>query len=154
MNLLENLNEIFPTKVGRVFDNINAGGCGIFAFLLARELTNIGVSCEIFWLGSGQPSEEDILEVETLRQLNEKGMHCDHIFVKCGGRYIDCKGAHESFEEAGWYNSGQATISNYKSIEHIITRTEGWNTWFDRGQIPKIEKAVKELISELADKTL
>lgn len=153
MSLLKELGTLLPTKIGDEYEYVNRGGCGIFAYMLAEELTRIGIKNEICWLAFELFDMEDFNKCSTLYELNNLGIRCVHVLVVVDGWFIDCEGVFKSPEAAGWRGYDMNIISDYKILERVVSNGQGWNNCFDRNQIPSMESDIKNIISNLSVKT-
>jgi len=154
--VLTKLNVLLPDELEGNYFNLNAGGCGIVAYLLAKELCKAGYKAEIVWLGRNCTEDKfnKILETNnkpTLAEFNSEGMYLAHCFVKLGTCYMDSKGVYKDLANSGW--SGYTAITNisWSTMESIALCETGWNPRFRRNQIPQIKKSVKKIIKNLVN---
>jgi len=158
-NILEYLNENLRRLVGERFIGVNVGGCGVFAYLLARELQAVGIEFTIAWLESDTTDERFFEAISnakknnggnyTLRDLNSEGIWCSHVMLMVGDKLVDCKGTFDNMNDAGWWNRVQVNGMELNDLRQLAMNEEGWNTSFDREQIPEMEKSIRNIVQDL-----
>lgn len=157
-HVLEFLNEKLPERINNNFLDINSGGCGIFALMLAKELNAIGIEAELAWIGYGDESEE---VTENITELVENTdclynlvfkhkLYCKHMVVYINGFYIDSTGVYQDLDDTDW---GGVLLGVFKmnQVAHICNDRKGWNTWFNSRNIPRIERRLREMFEEFVE---
>ena len=84
------LNSDLIESLGSQYKTINAGGCGIVAYHLAKELCAIGLDAKIAWLSCSTDStieDKSFSNLSSLTQLNEEfDIRCAHCLVLVDGQ--------------------------------------------------------------------
>jgi hypothetical protein len=144
-------------QVKKKFPSINFGGCGVFANLLANELDKLGVKYKIVWIGSHRRHKKIIKQtfnhyggLVTLNEFNEQEVFLAHVMIKIGKTYIDASGVYNSFKETQWSYRCVICDITKEQLEFITLTSIGWNTSFNRNQIPRVEKEVKKIFEKIA----
>jgi hypothetical protein len=154
---LENLG----AEVSRNVDRLNCGGCGVYAWLVAKALDALGIKTEVVATNMGWGDLVDLNEVReqiaanmlnlgSKRHWEQLGAQFAHVGVriKVGKKYY--------VADANSVNPGKTRLCNWKVYKGAYTLEEaeafakearGWNDWFDRGQIPTIRKIVNKHLS-------
>lgn len=160
--LIRTLNEFLPQYVYHTFGYVNCGGCGIVAYHIAKELTEIGIDAEIAWLTyEEQLTEKNRQALNELLDKNDKttslydvnmiDINCPHMMVriKHGNAYwfVDATGAYDTLEESNWDYYEVLMYLPYHKIENIVNNTLGWNEMFDRRQVRGVKARIKEVVN-------
>lgn len=154
---LNNLKELLQNELEGNYFNLNSGGCGIIAYLLAKELCKAGFKAEIVWLSYSKMNTinfDNALNNNkklTLLELNKFGVVCCHCFVKVNGKLVDSTGVYKTLKETRWSPYVIIKKLNWKTLEPIVLSPEGWNTMFQRNQIPQIKKSIKKIVKNLVN---
>jgi len=144
-------------QVQNKFPSINWGGCGVFANLLANELDKLGVKYKIIWIGHEARHKKDIKDIfkhyggqVSLIDFNNRDIYLAHVMIKVGRKFIDASGVHKNLNDTqwGWYRLRHEITK--EQLEFISLTSEGWNTSFNRNQIPRVEKEVKKIFYKVA----
>jgi len=136
--------------------SINRGGCAHMAVLLAKELEGYLEDMRITSVAS-----EGVLDIDEARNnlyanntdaWSELGIGFKHVWIEgtidSSHVAIDSTGVHEAeFTHELWGSpcNGSFTI---EEMEELSNEETGWNTWFDRGQLPSIKALVKSTVRE------
>jgi len=138
------------------YDYINWGGCAVSAVLLAEALTSFvdELKIVVYDDNCSNPQKVNINEMRnyisrnTLPEWNELGIYFGHVWVefKWKGRWyaIDSDGLKsrkEMYERWGVPLSGALS---FKEMKELADSSRGWNSMFDRKQIPSMKKFVKK----------
>lgn len=167
MNLIEPIN----TQISY----LNYGGCGIFAELFAKMLIElgfenisiVGVECNSYCARRIQRKHEtNVSNIKEARNCHLKNVDNDeyieiynHYMVKCGSYYFDseCKnrihngainGKEEGYKRT-YYPIGELGVEEIEYLNHNVT---GWNSTFNRKQIPKIESFITDVKIKVSTK--
>jgi hypothetical protein len=143
-------------QVKKMFPTINWGGCGVFANLLATELDKLGVKYKIIWIGHEARHKKDIKKIfkhyggqVTLGAFNDSDIYVAHIMIKVGRKFIDASGVHKNLNNTQWGWYGLRHEITKEQLELISLSSEGWNSDFNRNQIPRVKKEVKKIFEKV-----
>lgn len=104
-------------------DDINSGGCGVFALELGKILEDFNPQYLIF-------TYSDSLKNYKLKV--EDTMPCRHVFIKVFDRYIDSDGFHSLLELQNKYPFSVLTEISRQELEYFVSIKSNWNSYFDR----------------------
>lgn len=153
------LDEQLNRNIGKQFSRINVGGCGVFAYLLAKELCSIGIDAKVAWLDV-YPQSDEVVEVFNnllndsinneinLHVLNANGIRCAHCMVLVDGHYIDGNGVVSKLV-GKWERFYHTTTITWEQLQPLAENKTGWNEMFDRKHIPKVKKNIKKVVKSL-----
>ena len=165
MNLILALTNL-ARRVNEQISHLNCGGCGFFASLVARELENIpGVEGVTIRIGSHGGDDADtlrqdfdsirpLLRSNTVTEWNKWGIHIGHAIVQFNweGRtyHYDSNfllSASEHTRTGGYplYASGMTHKEMWE-----MCQSEGWNPFFDRGQVGDVSTLVYDNLGRYA----
>jgi hypothetical protein len=155
--------------VRAAFNRINSGGCGVMATIIGRALApyvdEVRFAVSSSW-SADEPSFEEMVEII---KENHHGLMPDDLdichFEDCGMGFshvwcefrvgdtwwaVDCENVTEAdkFTELTRWPEPFDYIP-LDLLEQVSYNRYGWNTSFDRDQIPQIEDMVYTLIPEL-----
>ena len=141
-------------------ENVNRGGCGVFAVILCEELHRQGFTdAKIRAYNYDYLDEADqpnLCEVEkncddpsNMHEWREYGASFVHIVVEFDGRLWDCNGSVAVENGKRWnksfvLNDGHVSLD---AMRKMADKKEGWNFYFDRNQIPTMKKIVKMMLA-------
>lgn len=143
--------------IGMKYSNINAGGCGVVAYTLAKELCAVGIDAKIAWLGCSKSEAErndvfnKLLNTNnelTLHDLNDNGIRCAHCMVLVDGHYIDANGVVKVLT-GKWSHYPHTNTITWEQLKAVAENASGWNKMFDRTNIPTIEGLIKKIVNNL-----
>ena len=143
-------------KIRKKHEDINWGGCGVFAALLGEALHNAGYDVAITMTGYGGPPRKTIKGIRkyindciengediTVNYWNHFGVPNHHVLVKVtlSDRviYIDCDGL-QTIDHPVCVDISRDDLLTF------VWNPIGWNSDFDRKQIPTLKKKVNKLI--------
>jgi hypothetical protein len=137
--------------------NINYGGCCVFASILANHLQHL-VPTRIAVYEDPDDEEDPIAESidsarakltsNTAREWNRNGVYFNHVVVEC-----DIGDETVEIDSSGIFATDGSIISDCVKLPGYLTIPEatelaassvGWNWWFDRDQIPEMERLVNK----------
>lgn len=138
------------------FDYINYGGCGMLAYIFARQLIKV-VPTRIVMYGNTNVSIDEIRPHVTNNSYTEwmnHGMSIGHTWVefKVGRTWyaIDTDHGvvpHKKFRKyQGTVTDGEISLDEIKGMAHD---PNGWNEQFDRDQIPAIKRFINTRMNML-----
>lgn len=150
-------------EIRKSHNDINYGGCGVFAALLGEALHNAGYEVSIRMVGYVEPptlplrlirehvqfaAEADSSKV-SVRHWNRYGVDNSHVFVKVRINdrdwLLDSDGLHKYDHEE---RPSQVDIE-LDDLLSFVWNPAGWNSEFNRKQIPALKKKVNQLIVPL-----
>lgn len=155
MTAFEQLEQKLPSDLNSKFSYLNGGGCGIVAYFLSRELCKIGIDAKIAWISSGMGDEKAFNNVlknmnnPTLHDFCMNGIDCRHCMVILDDKLLDSTGGYSSIHDTLYYNGRIEGVITWEEIESVVLSPLAWNHWFDRKDIPKVEKTIKKIVSTL-----
>lgn len=149
-------------------DDVNYGGCCVYAALVGRELEKLGIPARgvVCSYGPGNVDEarNNVKSVEDTRAWNRAGIYFNHVGLeaKIGGRYylIDTDRMNPAGEKRLGRGrnpicEGRLSVDELEKLAGIGHDNEtefkdGWNSRFDRDYIP----AMREVVSRLSEEVL
>jgi hypothetical protein len=155
-NALKALDLFLRNDIRRNHQDINAGGCCVFAAILAKQLNKVG---EARIRITDWATEEDAIikarpkvKRNTLVEWNRHGVHFNHVAIefKYKGKtyHIDASGvvAPPRFD----FLKGELLL---KEATELGDCKKGWNRFFDRKEIPTIKRRVQRFFKKHLKKT-
>lgn len=154
LNFVALLSEGLPYVDAWTPTKMNHGGCGVFAKLLAEELSRIGVEYKIYCLYYREPGEypeSDTGEVNLKDYLqnghNLKKAGTDHVVLLINDTlYVDSTGV----VNAQVMLCAEKIQITKEQLDALVESGK-WNPTFDRTTIPTIAKYLDEVFSHLED---
>ena len=134
----------YNTINGRVND-INYGGCGIFAEHLYLTLIKLKIKAELVVIcPKAEAMDQRILTGQRSWGADAIG----HILVRVDNKLFDSEGVYSSHKKVGtYYQSGYSELSEKLTLP-VLKKWNGnpnqWNYRFNRKDIPVIKKEFKE----------
>lgn len=135
--------------VRRQFSDINSGGCGVMATILAYHLKPLVDDMRIVsadYATGNIDTARLTVEENTVRSWNKEGIRFNHVWVefKWNWRWytIDIGGIQSRramHKRWGKPYKGSFTLREMRQMTSI---QPGWNSWFDRSQIPFMRRMV------------
>lgn len=159
------------SKINDVVDNLNRGGCGIFAHALSKELIKIGIPAKVltFSLWGSKIKNYNQDGIRCAKEIINRGFHWEPayrahdiglahlmVYVKNGENeyFIDSEdiyfGQDDYYNRSTWYARGLQinTLISSNDCGLISNDDNGnWNNAFDRKLIPFVYEFVKEKIN-------
>lgn len=145
-----------------VVDNINWGGCGVFALELARAIRKYYGESERYSIHIWSHDEEYLPNVEEVEKevlasnggypswtdaWNDNGVYFNHIRLWYGESFWDAVDGPVSFEDAmpyeHTYHMLDGSISE-PALAVLIENPDNWNPDFNRDQIPAMREFIEE----------
>lgn len=158
-DILQSLREL-AEDITRKIKNPNYGGCGVIAGLVGMQLQRMGVVVDIVtpdgkYVWDGVPASEirHLVRDETdPEDWDSNGLNRGHMAVRFLYNGVvhtwDSDGIHPEGAQ-GWFGKeGDRTDSKLgegltpTETLRMVSNPEGWNSTFNRKQIPKIENLV------------
>ena len=158
MNIIRCLNQL-GKEVNSEFENINYGGCAIFASLVGKRLEELGVGVSGITTGScpWQPkisvdqARAKITHPGRKMQWIANGINFFHVglcFKHNGKKYhYDSNGAHRPEKTLG----GAVIFDGVLFLSEVIAIARehaGWNKSFNRRSVPAIRRLVYDHLPE------
>jgi hypothetical protein len=139
-------------KLDKKYPQIANGGCGIFASLLASELTNSGIDFTIHIAHNSLCHQMDawIAENDSEGSIDLSGIDgftWEHIYIKVDGKLIDSCGVYDyacdniKFEDL--YAS--APISS-NMLTQLVASPKRWNSKFDKSKVTSLSADVTAMV--------
>lgn len=145
--------------------NINAGGCGFFAYAMHTELTKLGIESEMVIILSKSETKADpevmdykqniIEDYKNNGMYNMSGDGCDTSFSHCciqakiDGRWDNFDA--EQFDAVeSWDRQGYMPIGEYSKADmKVALKIGGWNMAYSRRQNPQLKRIIKKHLTFL-----
>lgn len=159
MSIIKKLNALAESVTDEVED-LNYGGCGVFAAMVAKFLNDKGIPATCFACyspGRGDPgnsiteARKLVEDVGDCSEWEDNGVSFYHVGVefKHRGRmyFFDSHGVVAPADEFHGIpvQEGRLTLDE---MEAMAERPHNWNRWFNRQQIPHLQSLVKEHLNE------
>lgn len=128
---------------------INAGGCGVFANLLGKELTKIGIAYKFIGISQNdEVSTKDMQDFLDNMADAKKDMNISHILVEIDGLfYCDCTG----IVNKDYYTATGTVEISQAQLEALLHRKETWNIIFDRDCTPFIQEKLDYIFDHMLE---
>ena len=138
-------------------ENINRGGCGVFAVALCDELNahgftdakiriyNYDVPPDVFVVPNLCTVEENLDDPGNVESWRDVGASFVHIVVEFNGRLWDSEGSVKVENGARWqrqYVLCDGHIS-LESMRKMVDNPHGWNPIFSRYDIPRLKELLE-----------
>jgi len=126
-----------------IASNINCGGCGVFAKLLALKLSSVGVPCQIVFFDEEEPAEVKKEFLNNARNSNKTKFNRrerliltpEHVAVRIKGTKLIVDGAR---------TSNKNPDGHYSMDELEFALKYGtWNPAYDKRQNPKVARVIE-----------
>jgi hypothetical protein len=136
-------------KLSTDFVDINSGGCCAVAAMFANQLPKRVV----VFSDKDEPIDELMLEVSDtsdLTQWNSLGMYFSHVAVMVRVEHrdyiLDSDGIREyNGRDSHWGVPMEGELP--LDVAEKLGNSSGWNAWFDRSQLPRIEDTIINTIT-------
>lgn len=126
-------------NVNTILPQVNAGGCGFFAFYLGEEIKNrYGVEPKFVLLGRGKltSTKEEvrdlIMNCNSVLEIKNNGIDLHHIMTSVNGKLIDSDGIYQTHKNSKWCYCNKLTKISLSELEKLINMESGWNPMFSR----------------------
>jgi len=138
---------------------LNAGGCAVYANLVAKELDKLGIPVHGI-VATYEPKDlnkvrQGVTNANKKREWNANGLDFSHVGVefKLGNRWYqyDSKGVHprKSWLNREWWKVCKGHLSLVE-LDGIANEAAGWNDDFNRRtEIPKLKRLTKQFFKEV-----
>lgn len=143
--LVEFLQTFLPIVDSHIPTKINAGGCGIMARTIHKNLVNMGVDCKIVFIGENSQKEDMDYLLSNNSFKNRVGV--DHCLIAISDYiYIDSMGVEKNPNLMTDYGDDTYVKELPLDIlDTLIDNKDSWNIIFDRDCVPQIEKELGDM---------
>lgn len=158
--LLNHLENELP-KIGQKIEDINYGGCGMFAYYLSLELTKRNIKHNILWLGEYdyEMTDEEVMDkfydvLETtgdspvLYDFHRLEFDMNHIVIEVDAHYIDCEGV---FADTFYFQCGRDLGYISKKQLKSFVKNGGWNDIYDQTNNAEMYLEIKKVFKKFAN---
>lgn len=145
-------------EINARIENINNGGCGVFAESAFNMLSELGLKPKLVIIALDSVKSLTKSCVSNKASFSYTPFH--HIVIQINGKYLDSKGLYNNLSETEHYKSGFGVVKGLPIdlLSEWNKEEFGWNPKFDREKnVEKIEDElfyVKEKIKEIINKGL
>lgn len=152
------------SEVSRNVDNVNRGGCGVYAVELAKRMKKLGFTdMKLRVYSYPKANNERLVNVtsverkvfadnppDNIYEWNDNGVYFCHVRMEWGFRVWDVEGdeAAKTDKVWRWYPRHPGSIS-LKALNCLTAKRACWNPTFDRTQIPLMRKIMDKHFAEL-----
>lgn len=162
--LLNNL-DVFANNIRNNIPTIDSGGCGVFAYHIAKRLENY-VPLKIRVISDSRNKRIDGIrnrilsnegDTKDILEWNWYDLHFHHILIEfhyMGKDYLyDSTGVYLKrnypIQDYGYLCHGSLTL---KELEYLVSGQTGWNRYFDRqAHIPFVKRKVKQFFRKFVN---
>ena len=154
----------FIRKMHNAYDNMNYGGCCVFAGLVAPHIEKMHPSTRVRVIEFGAECEDTNIDdsrtdgkygLNTMSDWCDGGISFYHVVIEFDYRgktyLLDSEGivdAEDYYDQTGLSPyGGNMTI---KETQYIARSKRGWNDMFNRDNIPSLTKDVNKFFNEVA----
>lgn len=162
MNVSKLMREIHKEITNSRIPDINAGGCGYFAFFMANELERYGIEYNIrvvdgfesiFYYLPGHPIKEKVTNIENfihkVDEISKELVSFTHCWVeiKDGDKFRNIDS--ESFDEE--LNKDEFNFNGVYTKEELKTalRYGGWNREYNKQNNQKLRAAIRKAFESM-----
>lgn len=130
--------------------NLNRGGCGVFAEQLYITLKKMGYKPKIVVLTRDKKSLAMFAMLKTSNTDVPLSVSIGHVAIQLKGKLIDSKGIHNTIQECWWshYPFSKLPIS-LELLKIWNSDNDFWNNCFDRKNIKTIEKKLADCYKKI-----
>lgn len=151
----------FASEVDDQFPTLNRGGCCVFAGMVGMRLQrHLPVEVAVFGYLVGRDKEKDhnlylvksnVSDISNVREWNDNGIHFCHVVVEFTDEnqqfHFDSYGVTSDRTRGGVFlYPGRLTVEDAISLGN---KASGWNSCFDRTQIPELQQKVSNFFDML-----
>ncbi len=155
MLLFDTLNRL-GTKIQDKYEMINNGGCCVYASIVGRELVRRGVRTRILVAASYdnidiREKKKKIQDIQNISEWNQNGIYFSHVglsfqFGKSWFHY-DTHGVKAPDGKLGSFVLYKGYLTVGEGVI-LASSDRGWNTSFDRDDIPAIDKKITKFFNK------
>lgn len=144
--------------------DMNYGGCGVYASIIAEKLENLGLEVEVVtpvegrWYDNAMNARKGVKRIANKAEWNDNGLCTNHLAV----RFKTSSGQVYTYDSEAFLRSKtQFGIDYYKTdpkfgtgltvreAKAIASKPHGWNREFNRRSIPAIRRKVNQEFAAL-----
>ena len=137
LDKIHSLNEILQKKI----DYLGCGGCGIFCYLMYKQLNSLGIETQIVAFNEIEISHK-ITNISNC--INNKeftaDMACSHFLIEAEGILFDGYNVYEQKEEMSF---GKRRGSYSLEQLEVALNHGSWNSLYDKNQNTKLAYYIK-----------
>jgi hypothetical protein len=141
-------------KINNNIEDVNYGGCCIVAYHVCTSLRAMGVKARVVVYDPGRPAMNTVRQElmkygesnRSTKDWQRRGMGFWHVLVEFqyrGDRYLYDSDGCVSRAESRYRKGLRGTLALVEA-QGLISSPHGWNSDFDRRQIPKLEKTIQK----------
>lgn len=153
------------SEVSRNVNNVNRGGCGVYAVELAKRMKKLGFTdMKLRVYGLPEPNNRRPVNVtsverevfadnppDNMYEWNDNGVYFCHVRMEWGSRVWDVEGDEAAKTDKIWnedYPRYPGSIS-LKAMNRLAAEKTCWNPTFNRTQIPLMRRIMDKHFAEL-----
>ncbi len=144
------------TQVSRKVNNINAGGCAVFASCIGEALKLRGIETRIIVAASWGTEEKNINQArqnlifaDRKSEWNNEGIHFHHVGVEYiidnDAFHYDSNGVQLAGVKLGEWLLYEGRMS-VEDAAAVAGEEEGWNSSFSRDDIPTLRRFIRTFL--------
>ncbi len=153
------------SEVSRKVDNVNRGGCGVYAVELAKRMKKLGFTdIKLRVYGFPEPNNGRLANVASVERKvfgnnppdniydwNDNGVYFCHVRMEWGSRVWDVEGDESAKTDKVWneYYPRHPGFISLKAMNRLSSKKAYWNKRFDRAQIPLMRQIMDKHFAEL-----
>lgn len=157
--------EHIAVDVSAHLDNVNRGGCAVYAVELAKRMEARGIPYSIRSYSFRDYKEVNIATIENdkfnyrRKLLGDRhiwecyGVYFDHVCLEIGGFLWDSDGPRSNRNKTWNYcyilQPGSVSL---EAMQKMAARKSNWNSAFCRSQVPKMRRIMDKHFSKLVKK--
>jgi hypothetical protein len=136
---IKNLNFI----VGYNINNLNAGGCGIFCYMMYNKLKDLGIECKVVGLDLHNVRYKKSNVIKQLNNEEHDGeLACSHYVIEIKkGFLFDGYYVYDSYKEVDYGEAEYFTIEELK----VALDYGRWNPCYKRTQNESLAKIIEDV---------
>jgi hypothetical protein len=141
-------------KLDKKYPQIANGGCGIFASVLATELSKSGIDFSLHIAHGSLMSKVDlwIAENDSDGSIDLSGLYnfsWNHVYVKVDGELIDSSGVYvNTFCNPRFDDLDLSTPISSNMLTQLINSTEiDWNQTFERSNVEALTSDIASMVN-------
>lgn len=127
-------------KLNDKVPNIHYGGCCMFAEELYGVLKELGHEPKIFVITSYPKLLQNFIDGEETNQID-----ICHVLIEVDGKLMDNTGIYDSQYDLPNHRTQDHLYISFDVLKRINAEITGWNSRFNRNQIPQVKDFLKEV---------
>jgi len=133
---LENSIEELQRKIRLNIEDLNYGGCGVFAALFSEHLHNLNIPHEILAYDWNLKPNTFIEKINGIRNNTNKSLSCSHVAIKISSHVID------GYKFMG-SERNPIGVYDLESLKIALKNRKDWNRDYSRQQNRKLKSLIK-----------